>query len=131
MHATAEALGLTAPTDLDELRREFQRIQTAASFAVGKSAWRVEVLRELERAGLCDATATPADWVGAAGRATVVCPKCQGTGEYRWGAVDLETGKTTHAAMCFQCEGSGRQDPDDFHRNKAYLFHSIRIAAGF
>lgn len=46
------------------------------------------------------------------------CPKCQGTGEYRWGGTT--NGRPNHVGRCFSCRGSGWQTRADINRNWAY-----------
>jgi hypothetical protein len=36
-----------------------------------------------------------------------------------------------HSGPCYRCEGKGRQDQDDFCRNRTYDRHAIRRALGF
>ena len=49
------------------------------------------------------------------------CGKCNGTGEYRWGAVI--DGKPSHRGVCHSCRGTGRQDKTQIARNMAYNRH--------
>jgi DnaJ-class molecular chaperone len=46
------------------------------------------------------------------------CPKCRGTGTYRWGAT--VTGRSTHEGTCFSCSGTGQQDEKQIRRNHGY-----------
>ena len=46
------------------------------------------------------------------------CAKCNGTGEYRWGAV--VNGKPSKSGQCHSCGGTGRQTARDIRRNVAY-----------
>ena len=55
------------------------------------------------------------------------CPKCSGTGEYRWGPVI--NGQSKHAGPCHSCGGTGEQTVKDIARNRAYNRHKLsRIA---
>lgn len=117
---------LTTATNISDLRREFARIQDAASYIVIKSEWREAVAAELAIMGIDTATATPEQWIDAANAATVVCPKCSGSGEYIWGGTT--NGKPNHKGTCYQCLGKGQQDVDDLFRNKKHLLYSISRA---
>jgi hypothetical protein len=57
------------------------------------------------------------------------CAKCQGTGEYRWGAI--VNGQATHAGPCFSCRGTGRQSRKQIGRNHAYNRHKIARLADY
>jgi hypothetical protein len=39
------------------------------------------------------------------------CERCNGTGEYRWGAVI--NGRSEHSGECYHCGGKGKQNLDD------------------
>jgi DnaJ-class molecular chaperone len=51
------------------------------------------------------------------------CPKCKGTGEYRWGAVI--NGKSSKSGPCHSCHGTGKQTIADIRRNQAYNRHKL------
>jgi len=51
------------------------------------------------------------------------CPKCKGSGQYRWGAV--VNGQSRHSGACHSCGGKGYQDESDIRRNIAYNRHKI------
>lgn len=51
------------------------------------------------------------------------CPKCRGSGEYRWGGT--VNGKPVHSGKCFSCKGTGRQDKSQIARNHTYNRHKI------
>lgn len=117
-----------------DIQAAFRNIQEAAAFAVGKDEWRAEVdnialsltASKLNReVTLKDIT--PATWLKAAKMATVTCPKCHGSGEYHWGGT--LNGKPVHTGNCFACNGAGRQNMDDFYRNRAYWRRAIVRAA--
>ena len=56
------------------------------------------------------------------------CGKCNGTGEYRWGAT--VNGKSQHRGRCNSCRGTGRQTMADMMRNRTYNRYKLaRIAA--
>ena len=55
------------------------------------------------------------------------CAKCQGTGEYRWGAT--VNGRSQHTGPCFSCQGTGQQTRRDMRRNRSYNRHKIRLIA--
>ena len=46
------------------------------------------------------------------------CPKCKGTGLYKWGGT--VNGKPLHSGACFSCQGTGWQDQEQIGRNRAY-----------
>lgn len=127
-----------------ELRAAFKRIQEAAALTVSQQEWRSEVdkialklaskrvwygsLEKLKieisvvKMPVLSAQVLPSEWLKAAELATVTCPKCHGTGQYRWGV--CENGNPPkHSGVCFGCEGKGRQDKDDFFRNQTYWRH--------
>lgn len=57
------------------------------------------------------------------------CPKCRGTGVYRWGAT--VNGQAQHEGTCFSCRGTGRQDARQIARNRTYNRYKLAmIAAG-
>ena len=116
-----------------ELRAAYKKIQEAAAFAVGKAEWRLEVdkivLQIITARGCTDLSAArPSEWLKGAEQATVKCPKCHGTGRYSWGGT--VNGKPVKTGSCFACEEKGRQDMDDFFRNRAYWRRAIARAAG-
>ena len=51
------------------------------------------------------------------------CAKCNGTGEYRWGAVI--NGKPSKSGQCHSCRGTGKQTQHDIRRNVAYNRHKL------
>jgi DnaJ-class molecular chaperone len=55
------------------------------------------------------------------------CPKCRGTGEYRWGGT--VNGKPGRTGTCFSCRGSGRQDARQIARNHTYNRYKIAAIA--
>jgi len=120
----------------EELRVAYKNIQEAAVFTVDRKEWRIEVDKialKLAATRLKAAATTeevlPSEWLKAAELATVTCPKCHGSGEYRWGA--CVNGKPpAKGGPCFACEGKGRQDQDDFFRNRAYWRRAIARAVG-
>lgn len=120
----------------NQLRAAYKKIQQVAEFVVGSKEWRIEVDKialklASKRLNIEIAVANtptlaakiqPSEWLKAAELATVTCPKCHGSGHYRWGA--CENGKPPkHSGVCFGCEGKGRQDKDDFFRNRTYWKH--------
>jgi DnaJ-class molecular chaperone len=52
------------------------------------------------------------------------CNKCQGTGEYRWGA--SINGKSQHSGPCHSCGGKGHQTKADIKRDHGYNWHKAR-----
>ena len=52
------------------------------------------------------------------------CGKCNGTGEYAWGAV--VNGVPTHKGMCFSCKGTGVQSKRQIRTNRAYNYYKAR-----
>ena len=46
------------------------------------------------------------------------CPKCGGSGVYRWGAVI--NGKCSKEGPCHSCRGTGQQTAQDIRRNLTY-----------
>jgi hypothetical protein len=110
-------------THLDKMREEFRILMRNASYVVAVEVWRVEV-DKLATAAARKANVkqpTIAMWIEAARRASVVCPSCDGSGTYYWGA--CINGKMTHSGPCFRCSGKGRQNQEDFKRNWAYDQH--------
>ena len=51
------------------------------------------------------------------------CCKCNGSGQYVWGAV--VNGKPTHSGPCFSCRGTGKQSKTQIKRNECYNRHKI------
>lgn len=67
--------------------------------------------------------AVPADKPGR-------CPKCNGSGEYRWGPVI--NGVCEKSGPCHSCRGTGRQRHSDIARNHTYNRHKIAwLCAGW
>ena len=117
---------ITKRRSREELRAAFKKMQDVAAFIVGKAEWRLEVnkiLLKIITARNCTdlSAARPSEWLKAAEQATVKCPKCKGSGIYYWGA--SVNGKMTHSGPCFACEEKGRQNSDDFFRNREYWKH--------
>ncbi len=52
-----------------------------------------------------------------------ICPKCNGSGQYRWGAV--VNGQPKHSGQCHSCRGTGKQSRADIERNRAYNRHKL------
>jgi hypothetical protein len=115
---------MTTPT-LAEMRASYRRAALAGRFMFGPD-WDAAVLATLGRRGLSAETATPADWIDAAGTTTLECNRCRGTGIYCWGGTI--NGKPVHTGDCYQCGGAGTQDQDDMHRNRAHVLHAISRA---
>jgi DnaJ-class molecular chaperone len=53
------------------------------------------------------------------------CPKCNGSGEYRWGAVI--NGQASKSGSCHSCRGTGKQDRSQILRNIAYNRYKIAM----
>lgn len=51
------------------------------------------------------------------------CPKCSGSGVYRWGA--CVNGKMAREGKCHSCGGTGQQSRADIARNVTYNRHKI------
>jgi DnaJ-class molecular chaperone len=57
-----------------------------------------------------------------------ICAKCQGSGQYQWGAVI--NGQVSKSGPCHACQGTGQQTWRDIHRNRAFNRHQIaRLAS--
>lgn len=52
-----------------------------------------------------------------------VCPKCKGSGLYRWGA--SINGRSANQGTCFSCQGTGKQTKRDIIRNQTYNRYKI------
>jgi len=91
-------------------------------------------MRAIVRYNISDADATiaannpttPVEWIMAVKRVNVVCPKCNGSGIYEWGA--CVNGRMTHSGPCARCGGTGRMTFDDMRRYKAYVGYEIAKA---
>jgi hypothetical protein len=105
---------------INQLRNEFKILQRNATYHVSLDVWREAVNKLLPE------NPSPADWVEAAKKATTKCGRCNGTGQYQWGA--CVNGKMTHSATCFRCEGKGYQDQEDYARNYGYDNYAIAKA---
>ena len=53
------------------------------------------------------------------------CSKCNGSGEYRWGA--SVNGKPSKSGPCHSCRGTGRQTSKQIARNMAYNRYKIAL----
>jgi hypothetical protein len=118
---------MTETESIGELRAAFKRMREAGRFIFGR-AWDAAVETKLASRGLTIDTATTTDWIDAAESTTLVCEKCHGTGDYRWGAFDLIKKTSAHSGPCYQCSGSGVQDIDDMFRNRSHVLYSISRA---
>lgn len=124
-----------------EKRKAYADIQDASGYTVGRDEWKAAVdkialqlaakrleitlpegqVLSAENMPNLAAQVTPREWLKAAEKATVTCPKCKGSGTYYWGA--SVNGKMTRGGSCFACGGKGHQDKDDFFRNRCYWQH--------
>ena len=66
---------------------------------------------------------TPRMWAVAAERATVRCKRCAGTGQFITGSVNGQP--TGPGGDCFRCQGKGRQNGADGHRNRVHVRHYV------
>jgi DnaJ-class molecular chaperone len=55
------------------------------------------------------------------------CVKCNGSGEYRWGAA--VNGKPSKSGPCHSCGGTGTQTRRDIARNNAYNRYKLACEA--
>ena len=55
------------------------------------------------------------------------CQKCNGSGEYHWGAV--VNGKPSKSGTCYSCGGTGQQDEKQIKRNRAYNRYKVQQIA--
>jgi hypothetical protein len=115
----------TESTSTAELRREFARLRRNALTFATREEWMAEVTNRAYRLS-DDEEPSPLDWAEAALHATTPCHRCHGTGTYCWGG--NVNGKPAHSGTCYQCEGKGRQDQDDFRRNYGHILFSISRA---
>jgi DnaJ-class molecular chaperone len=51
------------------------------------------------------------------------CGKCNGTGQYSWGA--SINGKMQHGGTCYSCKGTGKQTSKQIVCNRVYNKHKI------
>jgi len=57
------------------------------------------------------------------------CSKCNGSGEFRWGA--LTNGKPSKSGPCHSCRGTGMQDRKQIARNHSYNRYKIALVASY
>jgi hypothetical protein len=80
----------------------------------------------LESRGLVPNQATWSQWVAALYRVTMPCRRCAGTGQF---ITYVENGKPRGpGGICFRCDGKGRQNHRDGHRNRAWDKHAFEHA---
>ena len=113
----------------DQARDEFRKLRHISGSGATRAEWMKAVRGRLgDRA----ASATPAEWVAAARMATTKCEKCRGTGVYWWGGIVFEVDGSVKtppkSGPCYQCDGKGYQDQDDYRRNYGYIRHMIANA---
>lgn len=104
---------------LNKLRSEFADLMQNAIHSFRKDEWLNEVKRIAFKKSGGDEP-TPEQWVEAAREAKLQCNACRGDGIY-YGAGCIENGFFRgYTGDCFRCNGKGKQDQNDFKRNRAY-----------
>lgn len=99
------------------IRQEYRQLRRNADAAFGKGQFDTLVRKSVDEQLKVGARETPALWISVARTVTFPCSKCQGSGVYHWGALDMTTGHWTCSGECYRCRGKGRQTCSDIKRN--------------